>query len=45
LFTITDYSGYDPEVNGFGSDPSRRGVDLGNYPNCRTFSLGVNAVF
>lgn len=45
LFTITDYSGYDPEVNGFGSDPLRRGVDLGNYPNCRTFSLGVNAVF
>lgn len=45
LFTITNYSGYDPEVNGFGSDPSRRGVDLGNYPNCRTYSLGVNATF
>lgn len=45
LFTLTKYSGYDPEVNGFGSDPSRRGVDLGNYPNCKTFSLGVNASF
>ncbi|HEY8784140.1 MAG TPA: TonB-dependent receptor [Mucilaginibacter sp.] len=45
LFTITKYSGYDPEVNGFGQDPSRRGVDLGNYPTSRTFSLGVNCSF
>lgn len=45
LFTITHYSGYDPEVNGFGQDPSRRGVDLGNYPNSRTWSLGVNCSF
>jgi TonB-linked SusC/RagA family outer membrane protein len=45
LITITHYSGYDPEVNGFGQDPSRRGVDLGNYPNSRTFSLGINCSF
>jgi TonB-linked SusC/RagA family outer membrane protein len=45
LFTITHYSGYDPEVNGFGQDPSRRGVDLGNYPTARTYSLGVNCSF
>ena len=45
LFTITNYSGYDPEVNGFGQDPSRRGVDLGNYPNSQTFSLGINCTF
>lgn len=34
LFTITNYSGYDPEV---GS-----GVDYGNYPQARTLTLGVN---
>ena len=34
LFTITKYSGYDPEVSG--------GVDYGNYPQSRTFLFGVN---
>lgn len=37
LFTLTDYSGYDPEVGG--------GVDYGNYPQSRTFMLGVNVNF
>ena len=37
LFTITGYKGYDPEV---GS-----GVDYGNYPQSRTFTLGLNATF
>jgi TonB-linked SusC/RagA family outer membrane protein len=45
LVTITHYSGYDPEVNGFGQDPSRRGVDLGNYPTSRTYSFGINCSF
>lgn len=34
LFTITDYSGYDPEVGG--------GVDYGNYPQSRTYTFGLN---
>ncbi len=37
LFTITNYTGYDPEV---GS-----GVDYGNYPQSRTFTFGLNANF
>lgn len=37
LFTLTNYSGYDPEVGG--------GVDYGNYPQSRTFMLGVNINF
>ncbi len=37
LLTLTKYSGYDPEV---GS-----GVDYGNYPQSRTFMLGVNVNF
>ena len=37
LFTITKYSGYDPEVGG--------GVDYGNYPQSRTFTFGLNLNF
>ncbi len=37
LFTITDYSGYDPEVAG--------GVDYGNYPQARTYLMGLNLNF
>ena len=38
LFTLTNYSGFDPEV-GAG------GVDMGTYPVTRTVSLGVNIQF
>ncbi len=37
LLTFTNYTGYDPEV---GS-----GVDYGNYPQARTFLLGLNVNF
>ena len=40
LFTITKYSGADPDVNAFGWDASRRGVDYYCYPGSRTFALG-----
>lgn len=42
LFTLTKYSGCDPEVtggNGFGTE---LGIDRGVYPMNRTFSVGVN---
>lgn len=43
LFTITGYSGLDPELIG---DPSDFGVDLGNYPNNElSIVFGVNASF
>lgn len=45
LFTITNYSWFDPEVNAFGSDASRRGVDIYSYPSSRTFSLGMKVTF
>ena len=47
LFTITDYKGMDPE-NGMalnGSEPWVTGVDVGNYPQPRTFMVGVNVKF
>jgi iron complex outermembrane receptor protein len=43
LFTITDYSGLDPEVEMSGLDPGVEGREY--YPKSRTFSLGVNISF
>jgi TonB-linked SusC/RagA family outer membrane protein len=45
LLTFSKYSWYDPDVNSFGADASRRGVDMNSYPNNRTFTLGVKAAF
>lgn len=43
LFTITKYSGYDPEVDvQSGLTPS---MDYNRYPRARTFSFGINATF
>lgn len=45
LFTLTRYSGNDPEVtggNGFGTEV---GIDRGVYPQARTFSVGLNLNF
>lgn len=45
LFTISNYSWMDPDVNSFGSDPKRRGVDMASYPSARTFNFGVQIAF
>jgi len=45
LITITKYSGYDPDVNGYGDDASRRGVDMGGYPNSKVINIGVQCIF
>ena len=45
LITITKYSGYDPDINGYGEDPSRRGVDMGGYPSAKTYNLGIQCTF
>lgn len=47
LFTITDYKGMDPE-NGMainGGESWVTGVDVGNYPQPRTYMVGVNVKF
>lgn len=43
LFTITDYSGFDPEVNSFGSNNTVGGVDYGTYPQTRNIIFGIRA--
>ena len=37
LFTITNYKGYEPEI--------QSGVDMGDYPASRSFTLGVELTF
>ena len=45
LFTLTKYTGCDPEVTGGNGFSSDLGVDRGVYPQSRTFSVGVNLNF
>ncbi len=40
LLTITDYEGYDPEVN-TNAGLATIGIDYTNYPRSRTFTVGV----
>ncbi len=45
LFTITDYSGFDPEVNAYGGSNTMQGIDYGTYPQTRNMIFGINVVF
>ena len=42
LFTLTDYTGYDPTINGGAIGA---GIDSGTYPSARQFILGLNVEF
>ena len=45
LATITNYSGYDPDVTARRSDPLTPGVDFAAYPRAKTWLFGVNVTF
>ena len=50
LFTITDYTGYDPEISTQNNGDNeayifRRGIDTGQLPQPRTFIAGVQFQF
>ena len=47
LFVITNYSGFDPEVNQDRSVNGIQsfGIDLNGYPKARTFVFGINVTF
>jgi len=42
LFTFTNYSGFDPEVNTRRSTPLTPGVDYSAYPRSRALLVGIN---
>jgi len=42
LLTFTKYTGLDPELFGMYGSPLYYGVDLVNYPQPRTYSVGLN---
>jgi trans-2-enoyl-CoA reductase len=45
LLTLTNYSGYNPEVNSLGQNNLQLGVDYNAYPASKSFILGVNIGF
>jgi len=45
LFTITNYSGFDPEVNSQGNSNLQLGVDYNAYPSAKAVLFGVNISF
>jgi TonB-dependent starch-binding outer membrane protein SusC len=45
LFTITKYSGLDPEIQAQYGNDQNHGVDYGNYPLVKQFLFGLNVSF
>ncbi len=45
LFTITNYSGFDPEVGSFGGSNTQFGVDNIVYPTSCSFLIGLQVTF
>ena len=49
VFTITGYSGFDPEMtvsaNSSSEGDRANGIDWGTYPAARTYTFGVNLTF
>ena len=49
LFTITKYTGYDPDINlrtsGNDNQDFHMGIDEGAYPTAKSFMLGIRLKF
>jgi iron complex outermembrane receptor protein len=47
LFIVTDYSGFDPEINTGSTSGGIQtfGIDYFTYPKARTFLIGINVTF
>ncbi|MES2455431.1 MAG: TonB-dependent receptor [Bacteroidota bacterium] len=45
VFTVTNYTGYDPEVGSQNQSALSAGIDYGRYPSSRTFTFGLTAGF
>ncbi|MBX3240336.1 MAG: TonB-dependent receptor [Chitinophagaceae bacterium] len=45
VFTITKYTGYDPEVSAYTGNDAQLGVDLSSYPASKSITFGINLSF
>jgi TonB-linked SusC/RagA family outer membrane protein len=45
LFTLTPYSGYDPEANTYEQNSLYQGIDFGVYPSARSWLAGIEITF
>jgi TonB-linked SusC/RagA family outer membrane protein len=45
LVTLTDYTGYDPEVSAYNGNDAQIGVDLSNYPTAKIITFGIDVTF
>lgn len=45
LVTLTNYKGFDPEVNAYGNSAVEMGIDYGTYPQAITLIGGLNLEF
>jgi TonB-dependent starch-binding outer membrane protein SusC len=45
LWTVTNYSGYDPEIGSRDNNQLVYGIDAGQYPQPRTFMAGIQLGF
>jgi TonB-linked SusC/RagA family outer membrane protein len=43
FFTVTDYTGFDPEISEYGGTNLQQGFDFGTYPQTRQFTIGFTA--
>jgi len=45
LFTITKYTGLDPEIGLVNGNATQNGVDNGTYPSSKFYTVGLNVTF
>ena len=45
LFTVTNYTGYEPNITSFLGNGNIQGVDWNAFPNAKTYMLGLNVNF
>lgn len=45
LFTLTNYTGFDPEVSSYNQSLLQQGIDYGAYPAQKSFTIGFSCNF
>lgn len=45
IWTLTDYTGYDPEANTYGQSTTLIGIDNGGYPQSKIYQVGATLSF